>query len=113
MSVIKNLKQQAKKIQMKSWYLIAVLMLSPCSALAAETGTNSWEGILKSIADSLTGPVAYAMSIIAIVVAGLVVSFADMQGGLKRFVQVALGFSIVFFAAQITTSFFHFSGAVI
>lgn len=89
------------------------LMSLPLPALAAETGVNSWEVILHKLAMSLTGPVAYAISIIAIVLSGITMAFADLQGGAKRFAQAACGLSIALFATQIVTSFLGFSGALI
>lgn len=85
----------------------------PNSAFASQMGINAWEQILNKLAQSFTGPVAYAISIIAIVVSGLTMAFADLQGGAKRFVQAACGLSIAFFAIQIVTEFLGFSGAVI
>lgn len=93
--------------------MVLIVCLLPCSAFAAETGINAWETILNKVATSLTGPVTYAISIIAIVMSGAVMAFADLQGGAKRFLQAACGLSIAFFAAQITTQFLGFSGAVI
>ena len=97
----------------RHYLTVIAILLSPATAMASQTGTNSWEIIGDKIAQSLTGPVAYAAAIIAIVICGVTMAFADLQGGFRRFVQVALGFSIAFFAAQIVTSFFGFSGAVL
>lgn len=83
------------------------------AVFASEMGTNSWETILGSIANSLTGPVAYSISIISIFCCGVTIAFADLQSGGRRFVQAACGLSIAFFAGQIVTSFMGFSGAVI
>ena len=96
----------------KTFFLFAVCYL-PCSAFAAETGSNSWEIILSKISHSLTGPVAYAISIMAIFLCGLTMAFADLSGGAKQFVQVGCGLSIAIFASQILTGFFGFSGALI
>ncbi|OGT50857.1 MAG: hypothetical protein A3F17_09325 [Gammaproteobacteria bacterium RIFCSPHIGHO2_12_FULL_41_15] len=98
---------------MKKIILLCALLFLPLHALAAETGINSWEIILTQIADSLTGPVAYAISIMAIFVCGLTMAFADLQGGAKRFVQAACGISVAIFASQILTGFLGFSGAVL
>lgn len=96
------------------WYLASFFFgVIPQSAWASEVGVNAWESILSKISYSLTGPVAYAMAIIAIVVCGLTMAFADLQGGAKRFVQAACGLSIAFFAVQIVTNFLGFSGALI
>src|SRR5262245_28515200 len=104
-----------KKILQNYFFVsLAVLMLAtPYSAFASETGVYSWETYLLQIVSSLTGPVAYAIAIIGIVVSGFTVMFLDLQGGAKRFVQVGFGASITFFAAQITSNFFHFQGALI
>lgn len=98
---------------MKKIIILWTLLLLPLGAFAAETGVNSWEIILTQIADSLTGPVAYAISIMAIFVCGLTMAFADLQGGAKRFVQAACGISVAIFASQILTGFLGFSGAVL
>ena len=59
--------------------MIVIYLLS-CSAFAAETGINAWETILNKVASSLTGPVTYAISIIAIVMnGGAVMAFADFD----------------------------------
>ena len=98
-----------KKIKLML-FMIAVL---PATCFASEMGVNAWETILSRITSSLTGPVAYAISIMAIFVCGLTMAFTDLQGGAKRFVQAACGISIAIFAARIVTGFLGFSGAVI
>jgi type IV secretion system protein TrbC len=65
------------------------------------------------LSSSLTGSVAYSISLIAIVVCGLAMAFTDLQGGAKRFIQAACGLSIAFFSVQIVTSFLGFSGALV
>lgn len=101
-----------KKIKLikHCFYLAAIL---PNAVFASQMGMNAWENILDKISQSLTGPVAYAVAIIAIVLSGLVMAFADLQGGAKRFVQACCGLSIAFFAVQITTQFLGFSGALL
>ncbi len=89
------------------------MLVWPHYALAAQVGVNAWENILNKISMSLTGPVAYAIAIIAIVISGLIMAFSDLQGGAKRFAQACCGLSIAFFAVQITTQFLGFSGAVL
>jgi len=97
---------------LKLLFIVGISLL-PCSAFAAETGSNSWEIILSKISHSLTGPVAYAISIMAIFLCGVTMAFVDLSGGAKRFVQVGCGLSIAIFSSQILTSFFGFSGALI
>src|SRR5262249_36892512 len=103
-----------KKISLRlSGLLLFFISFLPTVCFASETGVNAWEQILNKLAESFTGPVAYAISIMAIVVSGLMMAFADLQGGAKRFVQAACGLSIAFFSIQIVTEFLGFSGAVI
>ena len=102
-----------KAMQRQLLVLFTTMILFHSSAFASQMGVNAWEKTLRNIADSLTGPVAYAIAIMAIMAGGVTIAFADMQGGMKKLVQAALGLSIAFFAAQITTSFLGFSGAVL
>lgn len=92
--------------------IIPSLLVWPTLALAG-TDNTPWDSILNKIADSLTNSTVYAISIIAIVVCGIIMAFADLQGGAKLFVQAACGLSIAFFAMQITTQFFGITGSVI
>ena len=95
-------------------FLIYMLSIHlPNAAFASQIGVNAWERVLYNFSQSLTGPVAYAISLIAIVVCGVIMAFSDLQGGAKRFVQAACGLSIAFFATQIVTNFLGFSGALI
>lgn len=92
---------------------IVITFFIPTLSWASTTGVNSWEKTLYSLSNSLTGPVAYAISLISIVACGLAMAFSDLQGGAKRFVQAACGLSIAFFSTQIITGFIGFSGAVV
>lgn len=93
-----------QKISLQRMIVMLIVTL-PCSAFAAETGINAWETILNKVATSLTGPVTYAISIIAIVMSGAVMAFADLQGGAKRFLQAACGLSIAFSLHKLPLSF--------
>ena len=90
-----------------------ILALSPCTVFASQTGNNPWESILTTLMTSITGPVTYTIAVMCVFGCGLAMAFADLQGGAKRFVQVAIGLSIAIMAVKIVTSFLGFSGAVI
>lgn len=92
---------------------LAILGLFPLTSFASQTGSNSWEHTLDQISKSLTGPIAYSIATMAIVVCGIIMAFADLQGGAKRFVQAATGLSIAFGAAAIVSGFLGFKGALI
>jgi type IV secretion system protein VirB2 len=86
---------------------LAVLIGSAVS-YAAETGSNlPWEGPLNTLVTSLTGPVAYAISVIAIVALGATLAFASGEMGetMKRLLQIGIAVCLVVFAAQVMSSF--------
>ena len=86
---------------------MAVLIGSAVS-FAAETGSNlPWEGPLNTLVTSLTGPVAYAISVIAIVALGATLAFASGEMGetMKRLLQIGIAVCLVVFAAQVMSSF--------
>lgn len=93
--------------------VLVVTAVIPGFCFAAQTGVNAWETILAKFAESLTGPVAYAVSIMVIFACGMAMAFADLQGGAKNFVQAACGISVACFASQILTGFLGFSGAIV
>lgn len=82
--------------------------VSSAGAFAAETGTNlPWEGPLTTLVTSLTGPVAYAISVVAIVALGATLAFAGGEMGetMKRLLHVGIAVCCVVFAAQVMSSF--------
>ena len=99
--------------RIKKMCSLIVIFSLPCVAFASQTAVYSWEKVLSKISDSLTGPVAYSLSLIAIVACGLTMAFAFTRWCQKKFVQVACGMSLAIFAAQIVTNFLSFTGAVV
>ena len=83
-------------------------------ASAAATGTLPWERPMTTIATSLTGPVAYAIGLIGIAIAG----GAMLWGGEltefgRRACMIGLVVSVLVFAAPMLSSAFGVSAAVI
>ena len=75
-----------------------------CSAFAAPAyaaGSGMpWEGPLEQIVDSITGPVARAAAVIAIVIAGVTIIFSEGGGGVRKLAFVGLGIAIMFAAVS-------------
>lgn len=94
--------------------LAAVALCALCGLLAAPVyaaGSNMpWEGPLESILESIQGPVARIVGVLAIAITGLTLAFGDSSGGFRRLVQVVFGLSIAFAATSFFLSFFGFSG---
>jgi type IV secretory pathway VirB2 component (pilin) len=83
---------------------------------AASTGGGSlpWETPLQTIATSITGPVAYAISLIGIVVAGaMLVWGGEINEFARRMIMLVLVISLIVFATQVLSTLFNVSGAVL
>ncbi len=66
------------------------------NAFAGIVGSSlPWEGPLTQIAESLQGPVATSISIIALVAAAVALMFSEVNRGIRAFITTVLGFSIV------------------
>jgi type IV secretion system protein VirB2 len=92
---------------------ILALLVSPA---AASTGGGSlpWETPLQTIADSITGPVAYAISLIGIVVAGAILVWGgEINEFARRMIMLVLVISLIVFATQVLSTLFNVSGAVL
>jgi type IV secretory pathway VirB2 component (pilin) len=88
--------------------MLGFALAAGSGALAAEAGNNlPWEGPLTTLVTSLTGPVAYAISVVAIVALGATLAFAGGEMGetMKRLLHVGIAVCCVVFAAQVMTSF--------
>jgi type IV secretion system protein VirB2 len=84
-------------------------------ALAGTTGGTAmpWETPLQTIQDSLSGPVAKAIGIIAIVLTGLGFAVAESGSVVRKGIGIVFGLAIAFTATTFMTSFFNItSGAV-
>ena len=87
-------------------------------AFPALAGTTSgtampWETPLQTVQESITGPVAKAIGIIAIAVTGIGFAFSEGGSALRKGIGIVFGLAIVFTATTFITSFFNItSGAV-
>lgn len=87
-----------------------LLLTSP--AYAAGTGMP-WEGPLQQVVDSLTGPVARAAGVVAIVIAGMGIMFTEGGSGVRKLAFVGLGIALMFAAATWGLTFFGFAGGAV
>jgi type IV secretion system protein VirB2 len=90
------------------------LALLACAAPASAAGSGMpWEGPLEQIVDSITGPVARAAAVIAIVIAGVTIIFSEGGGGVRKLAFVGLGIAIMFAAVSFFLDFFGFAGGAV
>ncbi|MBP9234588.1 MAG: TrbC/VirB2 family protein [Hyphomonadaceae bacterium] len=92
--------------------MAAALLALAAPAYAAGSGMP-WEGPLEQIVDSITGPVARAAAVIAIVIAGVTIIFSEGGGGVRKLAFVGLGIAIMFAAVSFFLDFFGFAGGAV
>jgi type IV secretory pathway VirB2 component (pilin) len=94
------------------------LLVALCLAAPGLAGTTSgtampWETPLQTIQDSLSGPVAKAVGIIAIVVTALGFAFSEGGSALRKGIGIVFGLAVAFTATTFISSLFSItSGAV-
>src|SRR5438477_11708045 len=104
-----------------NWFLIhatlgTVLLLTalPQCARAAAAGTLPWEAPMRAIATSLTGPVAYAVGLIGIAIAGGTMLWGgELTEFGRRACMIGLVVSVLVFAAPMLSSAFGVAAAVV
>jgi len=94
----------------------AVLALSQTSSAwaGAAGGGLPWEAPLQKVADSLTGPVALAVSLIALMVAGGTLVFGgELSEFARRSCVAVLAIAFLVLGAGFMTQLFGVSGAIV
>lgn len=101
-----------KRLEAASPYLLLLSVFITVDAFAA--GSNMpWEAPLEKIMKSVSGPIARAVGVAAIIVTGLGIAFGEGGGGMRKMLWVVFGLTIAFTATSFFLSFFGFSeGAV-
>ena len=89
--------------------MVAIFLLAPHQAWASEGtgGSLPYEGWLANLRNSVTGPVAYTLSIIGIVVAGGVLIFGgDLNGFFRTLIFLVLIMALLVGAQNVMSTFF-------
>jgi type IV secretion system protein TrbC len=82
-------------------------------AAASGGGGLPWETPLETLRDSITGPVAYAISLMGVVVAGATLVFGgEINDFVRRIIMLVLVISLIIFSTNILSTLFN-AGAVI
>lgn len=63
-----------------------------------------WEDPLDTVVESLTGPVAQGVSVIACVVMGGLLAFGELGGVAKRGIMILFGIAMALFATNFITA---------
>lgn len=90
-------------------FILFVALITMCSgAFAAATGAGAlpWEGGLTAIVNSFTGPVAYAVSVLGIIIGiGILIFGNDLNAFGRTIVFLILAASVIVTAANTLTIF--------
>ncbi|MBI3437045.1 MAG: TrbC/VirB2 family protein [Proteobacteria bacterium] len=92
--------------------IAGVLVCAAAPAYAAGSGMP-WEAPLQQVVDSITGPVARAAAVIAIIVSGIGIIFGEGGGGIRKLAFVGLGVAVMFAAVSFFLGFFGFAGGAV
>lgn len=108
---------QTNRVTFYAGLLLLALVVSalphPAFASVGTGGSLPYEDWLSSLRSSVTGPVAFALSIIGIVVAGGVLIFGgDLNGFFRSLIFLVLVMALLVGAQNIMSNFFG-QGAVI
>ena len=93
-----------RKVSARAAALTIIIIAIAGPAYAAGSGMP-WEGPLEQIVDSITGPVARAAAVVAIVIAGVTIIFSEGGGGVRKLAFVGLGIAIMFAAVSFFLDF--------
>ena len=106
------MKNQTNILNYVLFGLLALILFSP--ELMASTANLPWEGPLTKMVNSIKGPVAFGISVIAIVAAGAGLIFGGEIGTfMKSSIILALIISLIVFAVNILSSAFGIGSALI
>jgi type IV secretion system protein VirB2 len=93
-------------------FLLSAATADMALAVSASQGALPWESGLTRVRDSITGPVAGAISLIAIIAAGAALIFGgDMTGFMRTSVYIVLVLGIIVSAANLLNRLYDVTAA--
>jgi type IV secretion system protein TrbC len=91
---------------------VVVVAAAVAPAYAGGSGMP-WEAPLEQVVESITGPVARAAAVIAIIISGIGIIFGEGGGGIRKLAFVGLGIAVMFAAVSFFLDFFGFAGGAV
>ena len=107
-------RQRSSRLMSRITAIAFLAFAAGIRAHAAAAGKLPWEAPMTAIATSLTGPVAYAIGLIGIAIAGCAMLWGgELTEFGRRACMIGLVVSLLVFAAPMLSSAFGVSAAVI
>lgn len=108
-----NLRRWAPLLLFAGLLLLLLLIPHVAHATPAASGNLPWESPLKKFTDSISGPVAFGISLLGIVVCGAMLIWGgEINEFARRFIMVILVVAILVFANSILQNLFN-KGALV
>jgi len=92
--------------------LLGGLALPAQAWASSASGGLPWEAPLKKVLDSVSGPVAQTLGVLAIIVFGLGLAFSE-GGGLRTALGILFGLAIAYASSTFFMTFFGFAGGAL
>ena len=104
--------QSCKKLNHYAWALAASLITTQATASTGGAGMP-WEGPLQMIQTSMTGPVAFGLGVITLVISGAALMWGEELGGMvRKLINTVFAIGIAVTASPLLTKLFGVSGAL-
>lgn len=93
----------------RGWAVLVGGLFTPAATFASSYGSGAleWESPLAKVSSSIKGPVAFAISLLAIVVCGATLVWGgEISDFVRRLVMLVLVISLIVFAGSLLQSLF-------
>lgn len=95
-------------------FAVFISLLVPALARASSSSGMPWEDPLLKVVDSITGPVAFGISVLGVVAAGIALVFGgQLDGFIQKLAILALVIALIVFAVNVLSAVFGISSTVI
>lgn len=95
-----TLARRARARRIAGLFAVACLLCIAAVGALAQSAPAPWEGPICVVARSLSGPVARAVAVIAIVITGLMIAFGELGGVFRSLLGLVFGISFALLADQ-------------
>jgi type IV secretion system protein VirB2 len=94
--------------------VLLLMLLMPTFAHASSSTGMPWEDPLSKIVDSVTGPMAFGVSVLGVVVAGFALVFGgQLDGFVQKIAILALVIAVIVMATNVMSALFGISSTVV
>lgn len=95
-------------------HVLFLMLLMPAFAHASSSTGMPWEDPLSKIVDSVTGPMAFGVSVLGVVVAGFTLVFGgQLDGFVQKIAILALVIAVIVMATNVMSALFGISSTVV